>query len=106
MQPMKTHKSLIWNGKQLTPEMREEIESLPELTVNELREKFAEVLGYGTNSRNRNYLIRKLTWAIQAREWGDISPEARSTAHSLADFRFLRLRMPRSEEMGAPVQYG
>lgn len=106
MLPMKTHKSLIWNGKQLTPGMREEIESLPDLTVNELREKFAEVLDYGTNSRNRNYLIRKLTWAIQAREWGDISPEARSTAHQLADFRFLRMRMPRNEEMGAPIENG
>lgn len=98
MLPMKMHKSLIWKKKKLTPEMREEIKSLPELTVNELREKFAEVLGYGSHSRNRSYLIRKLTWAIQAKEWGDISPETRTAAHQLADLRFLRLRMPHNED--------
>ncbi len=61
--------------------MSEEIESLSELSVNELREKFGEVLGYATRSRNRHFLIRKITWGIQIWEWGDISPVARKRAH-------------------------
>lgn len=87
---MTASNSLIWNGKQLSKEMRTEIEDLPTLTVNALRDKFAEVLGYGTNSRNREFLIRKITWGIQAREWGDISEEARKRAYEIADFRHLR----------------
>ncbi len=93
---MKTQKSLIWSGYELTPEMREEIESLPNRTVNELREKFREVLGYTSLSRNRQFLVRKLTWGIQIRQWGDISEETRRRAYELADFRFLRVRMPRN----------
>jgi len=96
---MKATKLPIWKGKRLTAPMREEIVALPGLTVNELREKFGEVLGYATGSRNRQFLIRKLTWAIQARQWGDISPEARAMAHELADFRFLRVRMPKDTQM-------
>lgn len=106
MTAMKTLNSLIWKGKQLTPQMREEIASLPELTVNELRERFGEVLGYASHSRNRQFLIRKLTWAIQARQWGDIPPQARARAHELADFRFLRVRMPRDAQIGVPVEPG
>ncbi len=93
---MKATNLPFWKGKRLTPQMQEEIAALPGLTVNELREKFGEVLGYVTGSRNRQFLIRKLTWAIQAREWGDISPQARARAHELADFRFLRVRMSNS----------
>lgn len=77
-----------------TNAMLEDIDSLPQLSVNELREKYAEVLGYSTRSRNRQFLIRKLTWAIQSNEWGDISEKARARAHELADFRLLRLRLP------------
>lgn len=104
MLAMKTLNSLIWNNKQLTDDMREEIESLPTLTVNELREKFGDVLGYATQSRNRQFLIRKITWGIQAREWGDISPQARKRAHDLADLRFLRTRLPR--DLQPPVVEG
>lgn len=53
MRQMKMLKPLIWKEKKLTPEMRREIESLPRLTVNELREKFGEVVGYASQSRNR-----------------------------------------------------
>jgi hypothetical protein len=104
MLPMKSLNSLIWRAKQLTAEMREEIESLPTLTVNELRGKFGEVLGYATGSRNRQFLMRKITWGIQARQWGDISPAARQRAHELADLRFLRIRMAR--EIQVPVLEG
>jgi hypothetical protein len=104
MLSMKTLNSLIWRGKQLPVGMRKEIESLPALTVNELREKFGAVLGYATGSRNRQFLMRKITWGIQARKWGDISPAARQRAHELADLRFLRTRMAR--ELQVPVAEG
>lgn len=106
MLAMKTLKSLLWKGKQLSDEMREEFDSLPTLTVNELREKFGEVLAYATKSRNRQFLMRKITWGIQAREWGDISPAARKRAHDLADLRFLRVRMPRDPETEVPDTEG
>jgi hypothetical protein len=99
---MKTPNSLIWKEKPPTPAMLAEIAALPSLSVNELRDKFAEVLGYGTGSRNRQFLIRKLTWGIQARQWGDISPEARARAHELADFRFLRVRFPKDMAVTLP----
>lgn len=100
---MKKPESLIWRGKKPTTAMRKDIDSLPHLSVNELREKYAEVLGYSTRSRNRQFLIRKLTWAIQSNEWGDISEEARARAHELADFRLLRMRLP-SETAATPAK--
>ncbi len=100
---METLKTLIWKGKELTPEMRAEIDMLPDLSVDELRGKFGEVLGFATRSRNRQFLIRKITWGIQARQWGDISPAARARAHDLADLRFLRQRMPSDVALGVPA---
>ena len=100
---MKTSpKSLLWQGYDLPPSVRAEIDQLPTLSTNELREKFHELMGYATHSRNRQFLIRKLTWAIQAREFGDISKEARQRAHDLADFRFLRVRLPEHLKASLP----
>lgn len=94
-------KNLIWEGHRLTPQMRQDIDALQDMTVNELRDRFAEVLGYATHSRNRQFLIRKVTWGIQAQVWGDISPQTRKRAHELADFRFLRLRMSKGLDAAA-----
>lgn len=102
---MKTHKKLIWNEKELDPKIKNEIEGLPELTVDELRHKYREVLGYDTHSRNRQFLIRKLIWGIQVREFGDISDDARKKAHELADFRFLRIRLSKYSDITIPSEF-
>lgn len=82
----------------MTKEMQKEVDTLPSLTVNKLRDKFAEVFGYRSNSRNREFLIRKITWGIQAKQWGDISEESRVHAYKIADFNFLRRCMLKPKE--------
>lgn len=42
------------------------IEDLDRLKVNELQEKFAEIVGEQTRSPNRKFLIRRITEAIAA----------------------------------------
>jgi len=73
----------------------EKLQSLKTLTISDLRDKFGEVMGYVSHSRNRPYLIRKILWGVQAQKFGDISPEARQHAYEIADFRDLHFRLPK-----------
>ena len=62
------------------------------MTVNELRAKFRETVGYDTHSRNKDFLLRKIAWKLQANVFGDIPDEARRRAVEIADFSRLRIR--------------
>ena len=69
------------------------LDELDRLSITELRSRFAEVLGYRSNSRSRQFLIRKIVWGFQATEHGDISEIARKQAEELADDRALQYRL-------------
>ena len=68
---------------------------LEELTIGQLRERFTEVMGYSSRSRNRLFLVRKILWGMQAEVLGDISEEARKRANELADERDVITRLPK-----------
>ena len=48
------------------PGVAEELRRLSTLTVTELGSKYAELFGEPARSRNRNHLLRRISWRIQA----------------------------------------
>ena len=49
---------------------------LSDMKVAELRERYQEVFGVPSRSRNREYLYRKIAWRIQELAEGGLSPPA------------------------------
>lgn len=49
---------------------------LQRMTTGELKAEWRSVMGGDPRSGNRPWLVKRLAWAIQAREYGGLSPEA------------------------------
>ena len=71
------------------------ITELVTMTPAELRRRFAELFGEPATTRNRQRLLRRILWRVQAVEEGDLSQRARRRARELADDAQLRLSAPR-----------
>ena len=72
-----------------------QIMELRRMTVGELREKYREVFDEDTNSRNKDWLWRRIAWRIQELEFGGISERARRRAAELANETDLRVAPPK-----------
>lgn len=85
---------------------RQMIEDLQELTVGQLRDRYAEVFGEPTRSGNRQWLLRRVAWRLQAVAEGDLSERARRRAATLARDADIRLRPPvdRGPALGADLR--
>lgn len=84
-----------------TLQLTTEIRALRAMSVNQLRVKYAEVYGEENRCRNRDYLIRRIAWRLQANASGGISERARLRATELANEADLRVSPPRRR--GQPV---
>jgi hypothetical protein len=71
-----------------------EIASLQRMTVQQLRQKYAEVFDEETNGRNKIWLVKRIAWRMQARAEGGLSERARKRALELADDADLRMNPP------------
>lgn len=67
------------------------------LPYRELCERYTEHYGHVPASRNRPHLIKKILWAAQMDEYGDISEEARKKALAIADDRDIKERFQQKE---------
>jgi len=65
-------------------DLPQQLAALREMTVNELREKFREVYGEPSRSRNKDYLRKKVAWRIQELAEGGLSDRAREKIDQLA----------------------
>ena len=82
----------------------QEVQGLSRMTVGELREKYLEVFGEETRSRNKEFLRKRIAWRIQALAEGGLSERARRRAEELANDADLRTRAPRGPvATGSPV---
>jgi hypothetical protein len=83
-----------------------EIARLRSMTVSELREKWLELYGEPTRSKNRDYLWRRLAWRIQELQCGGLSDRAKARLEELAPDSFVRARTPnvvaRAANVAAP----
>ncbi len=84
-----------------------ELAYLRQLKTGPLREKYLEVCGETTNSRNRDYLYRRILWRMQANLYGGLSERALARARELVCTEDLRRMMPghsrRKDPEPAPV---
>lgn len=74
--------------------MAVQIRRLHDMSVGELRERYCEVFGQESRSRNKDYLLKRVAWGIQARAAGGISERAKRRAAELADEIHVRVRAP------------
>jgi hypothetical protein len=79
-----------------------ELALLRRMPVAELRQKYAEVFGEATNTKNRPWLIKRVAWRLQALAEGDLSERARRRAEELARDADLRLNPPKGDAAGVP----
>jgi hypothetical protein len=52
-----------------------EVKALETMSVRELAERYQEVFGEPTRSRNRMHLVRSIAWRLQEERFGGLSPE-------------------------------
>ena len=71
------------------------IEDLRGLTVAALKAKYLELFGEEARSSNKQYLLRRIAWQLQAKAEGDLSERARRRAAEIADDADLRTRAPK-----------
>jgi hypothetical protein len=71
-----------------------EVSVMQRMTVAELRERYEKVFGEACRSNHRQWLIRRITWRLQANAEGDLSERARKQAAELANDADLRMKAP------------
>jgi len=76
--------------------------ALQDMTPRQLRERYAELYGEPSRSGNRQWLIRRCAWRIQALAEGGLSERAERRARQLARDQDLRIIPPKDLKM-APL---
>ena len=70
----------------------QQLAALRGMTVSQLREKYREVYGEPSRSRNKDYLRKKVAWRIQELAEGGLSPRALAKIEELAPQAPVRWR--------------
>jgi hypothetical protein len=76
-----------------------QVSAMERMTVDELRRKYAEVFGERTNGRHKQWLVKRITWRMQANAEGDLSERARKRALELARDADIRMMPPREPQL-------
>ena len=84
--------------------LSEQLVALDRMTVGELAEKFRDVFGFPTRTRNKPYLRKRVAWQIQALAEGGLSPRALAQIEELAPLAPVRWRPDMTAFTGAPIQ--
>ena len=69
----------------------QQLAALHEMSVDQLRDRYTEVFGAAIGSGNRQHLIRRIAWRLQALKEGDISQRARQRAAELIGYAELEI---------------
>jgi hypothetical protein len=81
--------------------LRRELAQLGAMTVAELAEKYHELFGVPTRTRNKDYLRRRLAWRIQEQQQGGLSSRALERIERLAPQAPARWHEPASKKAGS-----
>ena len=74
--------------------IQRELIKLKSMPVSDLCTKYHEVFGEGTRSRNKDFLIKRIAWRMQANVYGGVSERALKRAKELANEADIRIRAP------------
>ena len=88
----------------MKPHVQRQVDELTDMTIGELRDKYADVFGEPTRSRHKVFLRKRITWGLQARDEGGLSERARRRAEELARDTDLRLLAPKSHTEVRPFK--
>ena len=81
----------------MTMNVGKEVAAMSRMTVKQLRVKYAEVFGDETRTGNKPWLIKRITWRMQANAEGGLSERARLKAEEIANDADLRLSPPKAK---------
>jgi Protein of unknown function (DUF2924) len=76
--------------------IKQEVARMKGMTTSALREHFETVCFEPPRSRNRDWMIKKIAWRLQANEQGGLPERVRQRALAMADDADLRKRPPQS----------
>ncbi|TWT51079.1 hypothetical protein Pla22_38550 [Rubripirellula amarantea] len=79
----------------MTPKIAAEVARLPDMTVNDLVGRYEQVYREECRSRNKQYLIRRIAWKLQANDEGGVTSEMIAKAEGLAADAQTRVTAPR-----------
>ncbi|TWU46425.1 DUF2924 domain-containing protein [Rubripirellula reticaptiva] len=88
----------------MSPSAAFEIAELADLTIDQLVAKFEVVHQEKCRSRNRNFIVRRIAWRIQANEEGGLSERALLRAGPIADESVIRVTPPKPKVGGDVVR--
>ncbi len=80
----------------MTLNIHREVARMKRMPTADLREHFETVCGEPPRSRNRDWLVKKIAWRMQANEEGGLPERVRQRALAMADDADLRKRPPRA----------
>ena len=87
----------------MSPKVTLEIAELHDKTVNQLVQRYEEVFKEECRSRNKQYLIRRIAWRLQANAEGGLSERALKRAAELALDSEVRVTPPREHKRSRVV---
>jgi Protein of unknown function (DUF2924) len=76
--------------------LKQKLDLLPAMAVKDLRLKYAEVFNEPTNAHNKDRLVKRISWRLQAQNEGGLSERAKQRAKELANEADLRVLAPAS----------
>lgn len=83
--------------KKQTAPVLTQLRDLQSMTVSELQLRWQQLYGEPSRSRNRQFLLRRLSWRVQELAHGGLSDRANARLQELmndADLADLRIRIP------------
>lgn len=94
-------------GRPKIAELTAELTALGSMTVAELSQKYAEVFGHPTATRNKDYLRKKIAWRLQELAEGGLRSETRKRIEELSvdavEALGLHKRKARTAPATAPI---
>ncbi len=76
--------------------LEKELAEMQKMTVGQLRERYEDVFGETTRSGNRQWMIKRIAWRLQANAYGGLSERAKARAAELANDADVRLTAPKT----------
>ena len=79
----------------MSPHVAAAVAGLSDMTVGQLVDRYESLVGEQCRSRNKQYLVRRIAWRLQANEEGGLSAAAIERAGKLAFDADVRVTAPR-----------
>ena len=83
-----------------------EVARMQNMTVPELRVRYAEVFGEETRAGNKAWFVKRIAWRLQSQAEGDLSERALQRAAELANDADVRMNPPKAKPVATVAALG